>query len=189
MTAKHYPLKNGETVLIRRAREADLDGYRRVSDACYRETRFLSRCAEDTPPGADELLDYLRELADAPDGALLVAEYGGRIVGFGDVAADRSRRKMRHKCDLTLVVLRECWRLGIGSALLDALIGFARAAGFEHVNLNVAHDNERAIRLYARFGFQPTGREVHAMKHGEGDYSDFIHMIRFLTDRAGTANT
>ena len=73
-----------------------------------------------------------------------------------------------------------CGGLGIGKALLDSLIEFAQHAGYEQIKLNVASDNERAIRLYGRLGFQITGREVHAMKHSEGDYSDFVFMTKFL---------
>mgnify|MGYP002734646855 CR=1 FL=1 len=63
---------------------------------------------------------------------------------------------------------------------MSSLIEFARSAGYEQINLNVASDNESAICLYERLGFQTTGKEIHAMKHADGDYSDFIFMTRFL---------
>lgn len=46
---------------------------------------------------------------------------------------------------------------GIGDALVDAVVAWARASGYERVLLDVANENPSAIRLYARKGFHPTG--------------------------------
>ena len=48
------------------------------------------------------------------------------------------------------------------------------------LDLSVADDNDRAIKLYERMGFKVTGREVHALKHADGDYSDWVMMVKFL---------
>jgi RimJ/RimL family protein N-acetyltransferase len=50
------------------------------------------------------------------------------------------------------------WGLGIGSAMLDCLIDWARAtAVITKLNLRVRSDNERAIRLYRGKGFVVEG--------------------------------
>ena len=77
-------------------------------------------------------------------------------------------------------MLKGYWSLGIGRALTMALIDFVRGAGYEQVELCVAGDNVRAIGRYQFLAFQDTGRQPHAMKHGEGDYSDWVFMTRFL---------
>mmetsp|Transcript_105159 Transcript_105159/g.327845 ORF Transcript_105159/g.327845 Transcript_105159/m.327845 type:complete len:208 (+) Transcript_105159:128-751(+) len=48
-------------------------------------------------------------------------------------------------------------RVGLGGRLLDEVLVWARSAGFSRVVLNVPDDNEAAIGLYARKGFEPTG--------------------------------
>ena len=173
-------LSNGEAVVIRRARKGDQDSYANVSRKCYLETRFLSRCEDDTAPSPESLLGFIEDVKNSDKEVLLVAIYRNSIVGYGDITTCLNRKKMKHKCDLNISVLKDYWHLGIGKALLDSLVAFARCAGYEQINLNVASDNERAIHLYEHLGFQITGREVHAMKHAEGDYSDFVFMTKFL---------
>ncbi|CAE7564638.1 pip [Symbiodinium natans] len=48
-------------------------------------------------------------------------------------------------------------RRGIGGALLDAAIGWARDVGASKLLLNVADGNEAAMRLYESKGLQRTG--------------------------------
>ena len=173
-------IKNGKTVIIRRAHPGDQTEYANVANACYLETRFLSRCADDEPMSAESLLYFIEDVETSTEEILLLAEYEGKIVGFGQITACLNRKKMKHKCDLDISILKAYWNLGIGTALLTSLIEFSRSAGYEQINLNVASDNERAIRLYEHLGFQITGKEIHAMKHGDSDYSDFVFMTKFL---------
>lgn len=46
---------------------------------------------------------------------------------------------------------------GVAPALIAAVIDWARAAGYRSLRLEVGDANERAVRLYARMGFVPTG--------------------------------
>ena len=43
---------------------------------------------------------------------------------------------------------------GIGRSLLEALEGWARSNGLHRLELMVNYNNERAIRLYEKFGFE-----------------------------------
>lgn len=174
-------LKNGTGAIIRRAKKGDENRYAEVSRRCYLETRFLSRCAMDDMPSAEGLLAFIEDVEYSAKEALLVAVCDDLIVGFGDITACLNRTKMMHKCDLNISILKDYWGLGLGKALMLSLIEFAQCAGYEQINLNVASDNERAIRLYEHLGFETIGKEFHAMKHAEGDYSDFVFMTKFLT--------
>ena len=59
---------------------------------------------------------------------------------------------------VSLGVVREHRRRGVGSALLDALCCEARLRGAESTVLEVAVDNEAALALYAKRGFTIVGR-------------------------------
>jgi [ribosomal protein S18]-alanine N-acetyltransferase len=59
---------------------------------------------------------------------------------------------------LTLGVLPDGRRRGLGRALLDAVLAEARRRGLASVVLEVAADNEAARRLYAASGFIQVGR-------------------------------
>ena len=47
---------------------------------------------------------------------------------------------------------------GLGEALIEGVITWATEQGFERVVLDVGDDNPNAIALYARCGFERTGR-------------------------------
>ncbi|KUL33457.1 ribosomal-protein-alanine acetyltransferase [Streptomyces sp. NRRL F-4489] len=82
----------------------------------------------------------------------LVAEQGGRIVGYGGLAAVDGTGDVQ-----TIATARDQWGTGLGGRLLTALLGAATAFECHEVLLEVRVDNVRAQRLYTRFGFEPIG--------------------------------
>jgi [ribosomal protein S18]-alanine N-acetyltransferase len=59
---------------------------------------------------------------------------------------------------LSLGVVPDCRRAGVGTALLVSICAVARQRGVEHVVLEVAADNAAARALYAARGFTVVGR-------------------------------
>jgi ribosomal-protein-alanine N-acetyltransferase len=68
---------------------------------------------------------------------------------------------------VSLGVLPDHRRCGIGSAILDAVCGEARVRGAERVVLEVALDNEAARALYAGRGFTVVGRRRNYYRRAE----------------------
>jgi predicted GNAT family acetyltransferase len=87
------------------------------------------------------------------DGVALIAEEDGRAVGFVFCVLGDRGRKTAHVTDI--YVRPEARNKGIGRALLAAVLEPARAAGLEHVSLEVLIRNSDARRLYERLGFIP----------------------------------
>ena len=82
----------------------------------------------------------------------LIAEDGAGVAGYAGLLA------AGHQADvLTLAVAAGRWGRGIGSALLTALLAEAGRRGCAEVFLEVRHDNDRAQRLYLRYGFAQVG--------------------------------
>jgi ribosomal protein S18 acetylase RimI-like enzyme len=84
-------------------------------------------------------------------GVALVAEDKGKAVGFVFCILGDRGRKTAHVTDL--YVRPEARNKGFGRALLAELIEPARAAGLDHVSLEVLLRNADARRLYERLGF------------------------------------
>jgi len=111
----------------------------------------------------------------------LVAVSGGRVVGH--LTADREEGSVtRHVASLGMAVARDWRRRGIGSALLNEAIRWARALGIEKLALSVYPGNEAALGLYRRFGFREEGRLSGHSKKSIG-YMDEIVMGLWLIDR------
>ena len=177
---KEFTLKNGKSLIIEHAVSEDAEVVTNISNMVVKETRFLSRSPEDRPDRVENTKDYIEDCIDSDKDAFLVAKYEGKVVGFGHLDECSSRTKYRHRSDVSLSVLQKYCGLGIGGKLMQVLIELAEKAGYEQIELNVIEENANAVKMYQSFGFEITGKEVHAMKFGEGDYGDYLFMIKFL---------
>jgi RimJ/RimL family protein N-acetyltransferase len=65
---------------------------------------------------------------------------------------------------------------GVGSALMEAAIAWARAQGLHKLSLSVWPHNTRAIALYEKFGFVEEGRRVKQYRRKSGELWDTIDM-------------
>jgi GNAT superfamily N-acetyltransferase len=86
--------------------------------------------------------------------ATFVATASGRDVGL--VRGTPHDRFRDAGCLISMWVAPEARRQGIGSALVDAVVHWARARGLNRVLLEVVASNTPAIALYARKGFVPS---------------------------------
>jgi RimJ/RimL family protein N-acetyltransferase len=117
--------------------------------------------------GAGQERRYLRSIRRSRDAAVFVAEAGEQIVGRLSVGRD-PHPASSHVADLGLMVAKSHRRRGIGRALLEQAVEWARGAGVSKLELHVFPHNEPAIQLYERFGFRREGfRERHYRRDGE----------------------
>jgi RimJ/RimL family protein N-acetyltransferase len=89
---------------------------------------------------------------------LLVAEAGGKIVGVLDCEGGQ-RNAVRHVVKLGVSVRQEWRDRGIGRALMEAAVAWARETGIvKRIELHVTVCNPRAIHLYEKLGFEKEGK-------------------------------
>jgi len=69
--------------------------------------------------------------------------------------------------------------IGIGKAMMDYMIDWAKKNGYEKISLSVFSTNKRAINLYKKFGFEIEGAKKREIKIDE-EYVDEILMALFL---------
>jgi RimJ/RimL family protein N-acetyltransferase len=117
---------------------------------------------------------YLRALRRYPHAAVFVAELPEGIVGRLSIARD-SHPASYHVADLGLMVAAEHRRRGVGQALLESAVDWARATGVLKLELHVFPHNKPAIALYERFGFVREGYRRRQYRRGR-DYVDAILM-------------
>jgi putative acetyltransferase len=108
----------------------------------------------------------------------LVAVSEGEVVGSAGLQAAGPALRRRHVMHLGLAVLPSAQGRGVGKALMAALIDYADNWGqVLRIELGVYVDNERAIGLYKRFGFEIEGRQrAYALR--EGHFVDSYAMAR-----------
>lgn len=123
---------------------------------------------------------YLKAIRRFPDAAVYVAETDeGEIVGRLSLQRDQ-HPSSAHVADLGLMVAAGWRRRGIGRALLEAAVEWARGAGVRKLELHVFPHNEAAIQLYESFGFEREGYRKQHYRRSTGDYVDAILMAYSL---------
>jgi len=98
-----------------------------------------------------------------PDVVVLVAERGGRVVGYVYAGLEpRSWKELREAAGFVhdIVVEEGGRRLGVATALVEAAVQWLREHGAPRVLLWSAAPNEQAQRLFAKLGFRPTMVEM-----------------------------
>ena len=99
-----------------------------------------------------------------------------RLVATGSLHRFAGRRA--HAAGLGMGVADDFSGQGIGTVLLEALLDAAdNWLDLRRLELTVFADNERAIRLYARFGFEQEGL-LRAFAFRDGRYANAISMAR-----------
>ena len=78
--------------------------------------------------------------------------------------------------DIALAVARDWRGRGVGTALLETAIAFAREHGCHKLSLSVFAHNTAAIALYRKIGFVEEGRRVKHFRRESGELWDSVEM-------------
>ena len=108
--------------------------------------------AQGIPPATESRVrDWVDNLLD---GLNVVAMHDDRAAGHATLVPDSDDAS-----ELAIFVHQEYQRAGIGSRLIEGLLGHGRANGVEKVWLTVERWNHAAVSLYEKVGFETTGTE------------------------------
>ena len=142
------------------------------------ESDNLSFGAEGLSFTPDQEAAMLDSISKNPRAIMLLAFDDEEIVGNASLHGS-SRPRFSHRYELAITVRKSHWGQGIGTILIEQLISFAKMIGAEVVTLEVRSDNDRAIALYKKFGFEKFGTYRKFFKFGD-DYFDAEYMNLYL---------
>ncbi|HXR12761.1 MAG TPA: GNAT family N-acetyltransferase [Gaiellaceae bacterium] len=154
--------------VVRRAEPGDAEQLTRLAEAVSGEPEAWLISADGEWRSVGDERRYLKAVRRYAHAAVYLAERAdGAIVGRLSVARD-AHPASAHVADLGLMVAADTRRQGVGWALLEASVEWARTAGVRKLELHVFPWNEPAIRLYEKFGFEREGyRKGHYTRAGE----------------------
>lgn len=122
------------------------------------ETTYLSFEKDEYPLDVEGSRASIKETAESPNNYMLLALADGKIIGIGTISSSW-KIKSRHCGELGIVVENAHQGQGIGSEIIRRLIEWCRGNGITtRIQLDTRCDNELAVKLYQRFGFQIEGR-------------------------------
>jgi RimJ/RimL family protein N-acetyltransferase len=105
---------------------------------------------------------HLEAVAARGNSAVLVAEQGDDVVGYVEATGGEFRRN-RHSAYLVIGVRRSHAGRGIGGRLLRELERWAKPVGIRRLELTVMTNNDAAIGLYQKLGYELEGRRRGAL--------------------------
>lgn len=137
-------------VIVRGAEAGDFDEWLRLWTG-YNE--FYGRAGESKLPDGITETTWARLLDDREPMYALVAEAEGSLVGVAHYLFHRSTTSIAPACYLQdLFTSPSARRNGVGTALIGAVLGQARAVGSPRVYWLTHEGNETARRLYDKIG-------------------------------------
>lgn len=136
---------------------------------------------ETAPPDGAEMAQRMQAI-QTQGYPYLVAEHGGRVLGYAYGSAFRSRPGYRFTVENSIYVAPDAQGMGVGRALLKALIDQCTRAGYRRMVAVIGDgSNEGSLGLHRALGFTLAGTVPGlGVKHGR--WLDWVLMMRPLGD-------
>ncbi|HYK75296.1 MAG TPA: GNAT family N-acetyltransferase [Pseudoneobacillus sp.] len=164
--------------IVRSATEKDAKDLSEVRLQIDGETENLDREQGEAYIDESGFKTIIKNDSDSINNLFLVAEVNGRIVGFSRCEGNKLKR-MSHKVEFGVCVLKEYWGYGIGKTFLKESIQWADSNDIKKITLCVLETNEKAIELYKKYGFEVEGILKKDKILSDGNYYNTILMGRF----------
>ncbi|MED1091092.1 GNAT family N-acetyltransferase [Bacillus paramycoides] len=171
---------NGLVYTIRSAAETDADQLSKLRVQIDGETENMDR------EGGEGFIDMvgfqqiIKTDTEKPRNLFLIVEVHNRIVGFSRCEGSDLKR-LSHKVEFGVCILKEFWGYGIGKNLLLQSINWADENEMKKISLQVLETNKKAIQLYKKVGFEVEGVLKNDKRLSDGNYYNTVVMGR-LTD-------
>jgi len=173
---EEHQLKNGVTCQIRSSTGEDAEKFMEYRKNTNSETYFLLRYPEEVTFSIEEAKNFLKGYVEDEKALLMLVFVDGEIAGSIGLRGVSNMMKLKHRANFGVMVRKKYWNLGIGNLLITRMLQIAKDTGYEQVELGVFENNENAIRIYKKIGFEEWGRVRRAFKLKNGNYYDEIIM-------------
>jgi len=142
-------------IVVRPAQSKDADAIR----AIYNHAVARTTATMDVYPRSPEAQQAWMEAHDGDPYPALVAETAedGQVVGYASLSPYIARPGYRGTTENSVYVHCDWQGLGIGGALLTAIVGEAARRGFRTLLALISADNARSLHLHTRAGFVEAG--------------------------------
>lgn len=139
-------------LVIRDATVADADACAAIYEPYVQGTAITF---EESPPSVEEMA--ARIVAKQIQHVWLVAELGGRVVGYAYGGPFHGRAAYRWTTEVSVYIDADAHRGGIGRALYQALLPKLAERGFLVAIAVICLPNEASVALHERLGFEHCG--------------------------------
>jgi putative acetyltransferase len=159
---------------FRRAAAGDAEALVRLMS----DEDVISELLQTPYPSVEAWRKRLETQATEVEGIHLVAVHGDEVVASAGIHGHPNLPRLRHSGMLGMSVARPWQGRGVGSEMMRRLLDWAdNWMGLLRIELSVYTDNERALALYRKYGFEMEGT-LRAFALRRGRYADVYTMAR-----------
>ena len=169
---------NGLTYTVRSAVQTDAEQLSEIRVQIDGETENMDREAGEGFIDKIGFQKIIKTDSEEMKNLFLVAEVHNQIVGFSRCEGSKLKR-LAHKVEFGVCILREFWGYGMGKSLLQQSIQWTDENEVKKISLQVLEKNEKAIQLYKKLGLEVEGILKNDKKLSDGKYYNTVVMGRF----------
>lgn len=158
-------------------READIEDAENVIEyikIVSDETNFLISDSSERNFTVRKEKEFLQNIQSSILEKIFLFEIENKIVGMCSIEGINKIR-IKHRVDMAITVLKNYWGNKIGEKLIDYAIEYCKSNCIKKIELTVRIDNERALKLYKKFGFEIEG-EIKNFIYLNGNYYNCYYM-------------
>ncbi|WP_346962130.1 GNAT family protein [Clostridium sp.] len=176
---KIIKLKSGKELLLRRPKEDDAEAMIEYLNIVGGESDNLLFGKNEFRLTVEQEREHIENININDNALMLLGIIDNQIVSVSQVSAS-NRKRIAHNSELAISVKKECWGMGVGTAVMEALIDFAKNhETIKTISLGVKASNKKAQHLYEKLGFEKVG--VHRNFFNiDGNYDDEILMDLYI---------
>lgn len=160
--------------LIREANIEDAENVIEYIKVVSDETDFLISDSSERNFTVKREKEFLQNMQNSILEKMFLCEIENKIVGICSIEGVNKIR-IKHRVDLAITVLKNYWGNKIGEKLIDYAIEYCKSNSIKKIELTVRIDNERALKLYKKFGFEIEG-EIKKFIYFGGNYYNCYFM-------------
>ncbi|MDM5318093.1 GNAT family N-acetyltransferase [Fictibacillus sp. b24] len=150
-------MRNLNNVYIRKATSDDAQNMIDFYNVVGGESDYLSFGANEFKRELKDYKDYITATSQEPNSIMLLATIDSKIIGIATINSSQKERT-KHVGTLGIVVSKKYTGMGLGTALMNEFVMWARQNGItKKISLVTNENNTKAIDLYKKLGFEKEG--------------------------------
>ncbi len=143
-------------ITYRKITPVDADKFNALYKEIETQSDYMLYEAHERPTTNEQQRATLERLENIPETAIFVAEENENLLGFIAVISESpSKRKFQRY--VAMGVLEQHHGKKIGQGLMEKCISFCKDQNVKRIELTVVCENEKAVNLYKKFGFEIEG--------------------------------
>ena len=173
---KQYTLHNDTVLTVRRARPEDADAIVAYLNMISYETNQLGFSGHAFGMSVEQEYEYLASIESGECQDIIITGWiNDNLVAIANINRNTAPHE-KHRGEMGISVRLAHQGVGVGSCLLSHIKEIARENNIEMLTLWVRTDNENAIALYRKYGFEVAGTLPCGHKH-DGHVCHDLHIM------------